>query len=400
MQHVKKHLELIKRGSVDLVSEPELVAKLKKGKPLRVKAGFDPTVSDLHLGHTVVMHKMRQFQELGHHAIFLIGDYTAQIGDPSGRSETRRRLSHEEVMRHAKTYVAQAFKILDKAKTEIRYNSEWLGKMSALDFAELGSKQTVARMLERNDFKKRFQESKDISVLEFYYPLLQAQDSVVLKADVELGGTDQIFNLLMGRTVQKRSGQEPQVVMTMPLLVGTDGMQKMSKTYNNYIAITDTPNEMFGKLMSISDELMWDYYKLLSSKSLDEISALKKDVEKGKVHPKDAKENLAKEIIARYHSRKDADEAAKEFEKIFSKKELPTDIPETGVKAKGAEILLVDLLKDISMVDSKGEARRMINQGGVYINDKRVGDINCSLKCAGAYIIKVGKRKFRKVAFC
>lgn len=399
MLPIDKQLEEIRRGSMDLVSEKELTAKLKKGKPLRVKAGFDPTFSDLHLGHTVVMQKMRQFQELGHQVIFLIGDYTAQIGDPSGRSEVRKQLTHSEVMKHAKTYINQAFKILDMKKTEVRYNSEWLGKMSALEFAELGYKQTVARMLERDDFKKRFKEGKDISVLEFYYPLLQAQDSVVLGADIELGGTDQIFNLLMGRTVQKRSGQEPQVVLTLPLLVGTDGIQKMSKTYGNYIGITEPADGMFGKLLSISDGLMWSYYELLSLRSLDDIKKLKKDVEKGKLHPKEAKVALAKEIVERFYSKKIADDSAQEFEKIFSRKELPTGIEEIEVKTKVEEMSVVDLLLELKMVPSKSEGRRMIQQGGVSVDDNKLSDIHAGLKTTGTHIIRVGKRKFKKVRF-
>jgi len=297
------------------------------------------------------------------------------------------------VMKHAKTYVDQVSKILDLDKTEIRYNSEWLGKMSALDFAELGSKQTVARMLERDDFKKRFKEQKDISILEFYYPLLQAQDSVALEADVELGGTDQIFNLLMGRTLQKRSNQETQVVLTMPLLVGTDGVQKMSKTYNNYIAITDVPGEMFGKILSISDDLMWDYYNLLSAKSLDDIAELKKKVEKGEIHPKKAKVELAKEIITLYHSKKEADEAEAEFEKVFSKKELPTDIEEVDISEKSQ---LIDLMVENDMASSKSEAKRLMKQGGVSVNDEKISDIAYEISGPGDYIVKVGKRKFKK----
>lgn len=399
MKDIEKQLEVIKRGCVELITEEDLIEKLKEGRPLVIKAGFDPTLSDLHLGHTVVMQKMRQFQDLGHKIVFLIGDYTAQIGDPSGRSETRKQLTHDEVMEHAKSYVDQAFKILDRDKTEVRYNSEWLGKMSALEFAELGYKQTVARMLERDDFKKRFKEGKDISILEFYYPLMQAMDSVELKADVELGGTDQVFNLLMGRTVQKRSNQKPQVVLTMPLLVGTDGIQKMSKTYDNYIGITEEPSSMFGKIMSISDELMWDYYRLLSSKSLEEIDQLKKDVKDEKIHPKDAKVELAKELITRFHNEKAAEEAAAEFDKVFAQKQMPTDITEAEFSTGSESIPLVDLLVKLGMTSSKGEARRMIQQGGVYIDEARMNDINTVVKCSGENIIRVGKRKFKKVLF-
>lgn len=399
MIDINKHLEQIKRGCFDLVTDKELMAKLKKGKPLRIKAGFDPTLSDLHLGHTVVMQKMRQFQDLGHTVIFLIGDYTAQIGDPSGRSEARKPLTRAEVMKHAETYVEQVFKILDKKKTEVRYNSEWLEKMTAVQMAELASKYTVARMLERDDYKKRFEAGNPLGIHEFMYPLWQGYDSVALKADVELGGTDQIFNLLVGRDLQRSYNQEPQVVLTMPLLVGTDGIQKMSKTYDNYVGITEKPSEMFGKLMSISDEMMWDYYKLLSLKSLVEIAKLEKDVEKDAIHPKDAKVSLAKEIVARYHGKKAADSAAAEFEKIFSQKEMPSEIAEVKLKAGAEEMPVVDLLVELEMASSKGEARRLIKQGGVTINDGRVSDIGCNIASKGHYVIKVGKRRFKRVMF-
>lgn len=399
MLSVEKQLEEIKRGSVDLVTEEELIRKLKKGKPLRIKVGFDPTLSDLHLGHTVVMQKLRQFQDLGHEVIFLIGDYTAMIGDPSGRSETRKQLTHDEVKKYAKTYVDQAHKILDKKKTEIRYNSEWLGKMNFADVIKLASHYTVARMLERDDFKKRFKEGVDISIMEFYYPLLQAQDSVVLKADVELGGTDQIFNLLMGRTIQKRSGQESQVVLTMPLLVGTDGVQKMSKSYGNYIGINEPAGEMFGKVLSISDDLMWKYFELLSKKKLEEIAELKKEVEDGRVHPKSAKVALAKEIVERFHSKKDADHAESEFEKIFSRKELPTEIEEEILKIDLERISIIDLLTTTKMVTSKSEARRLVQQGGISVDDKKISSIDDMVHAAGEKVLKVGKRKFKKIIF-
>ncbi len=386
-------MEVIKRGAVELISEEELVEKLKKGKPLRVKAGFDPTAPDLHLGHTVLLQKMKQFQELGHQVIFLIGDFTAKIGDPSGRSETRPQLSDEEIAKNIKTYEAQVFKVLDKKKTEVRYNSEWLGKMSVIEFARLGAKYTVARMLERDDFKKRMDEGTDVSILEFYYPLMQAQDSVVLKADIELGGNDQKFNLLMGRTIQKRSGHESQVVLTMPLLIGTDGEKKMSKSYGNYVGITDSPNEMFGKLMSISDDLMWQYYELLSDKGLEDIARLKKDVSEGRYHPKKAKVDLAKELVSRYHNKKAADEAEHEFEKIFAQKLNPTDMAK--FKAKTAS--LVDTAVEAGMASSKSEMRRLIQQGGVSIDDKRVNDINTKFEKSGEFVLKVGKRKFCRI---
>lgn len=390
---IKNQLDIIKRGAVEIISEGELIEKLKRGKPLRVKAGFDPTAPDLHLGHTVLLQKMKQFQELGHHVIFLIGDFTARIGDPSGRSEVRPQLSENEIAKNVKTYEGQVFKVLDKKKTEVRFNSEWLGKMSVIEFAQLGTKQTVARMLERDDFKKRYEEGNDISILEFYYPLMQAQDSVVLKADIELGGNDQKFNLLMGRTIQKRSGVEEQVVLTMPLLVGTDGVKKMSKSYGNYIGITDEPKEMFGKLMSISDVLMWQYYELLSDKTIEEISQLKNDVSTAELHPKAAKVSLAKEIVARYHNAKKATEAAEEFDRMFSKKELPDEVPEHRTKLNS----LVDIIFEAKLAGSKSEARRLVTQGGVSVDDKRILDINTKLTAGGEYILKVGKRKFCKV---
>ncbi|PIR18152.1 MAG: tyrosine--tRNA ligase [Deltaproteobacteria bacterium CG11_big_fil_rev_8_21_14_0_20_49_13] len=384
---IKHQLEVIRRGAVELISEEDIVAKLKKGKPLRVKAGFDPTAPDLHLGHTVLLQKMKQIQELGHHVIFLIGDFTAKIGDPSGRSETRPQLSDEEIAKNIKTYESQVFKVLDEKNTEVRFNSEWLGKMSVIEFARLGAKYTVARMLERDDFKKRIEAGTDISVLEFYYPLMQAQDSVVLKADIELGGNDQKFNLLMGRTIQKRSDVEPQVVLTMPLLVGTDGVKKMSKSYGNYVGINESPKEMFGKLMSITDELMWQYYELLSDKSLNEIDELKKG------HPKAAKVALAKEIITRYHSAKDADAAEEGFERVFAKKDNPEDMPELVTSTSN----LVDVIVEAKLASSKSEVRRLITQGGVSVNDEKVADINATLGGGKEYILKVGKRKFCKI---
>ena len=391
MKPIKEQLEVIKRGVVDFVSEEELVHKLKKDKPLRVKLGMDPTIGDLHLGHTVVMHKLRQFQDLGHTAIFLIGDYTAQVGDPSGRSETRKMLTHAQVMEYAQTYLNQAFKILDKEKTEIRYNSEWLGKMTALEFAALGAKQTVARLLERDDFKKRYEAGDDISVLEFYYPLMQAQDSVALEADVELGGTDQLFNLLMGRTIQKRSSQEQQIVLTVPLLVGTDGVKKMSKTYDNYIGITEPPQDMFGKVMSISDELMWNYYELLSSLSMDEVKKLKKEVESGSVHPKVAKETLAKEIVARYYDDEAANKAKEHFDHVIVSKGTPDDI----ATYETSDHSLVDIMAAAKLAKSKGEAKRLIGQGGVKVDDAKISDPFAQLE-PGERLIKVGKRKFLK----
>ena len=387
-------LSVIKRGTVELIQEQELIEKLKKGHPLRVKAGFDPTAPDLHLGHTILLQKLKQLQDLGHQVIFLIGDFTGMIGDPSGVSETRKVLTPDEVKANAKTYEEQVFKILDRKKTEIRFNSEWLGKMTAMEFAALGSKQTVARMLERDDFKKRYKEGKDISILEFYYPLIQGFDSVALKSDVEIGGTDQKFNLLMGRTLQRRYEQESQVVMTLPLLVGTDGVQKMSKSYGNVIRVLDTANEIFGKVMSIPDETMWSYYELLSNLSLQEIASLKEDVLQGRVHPKDVKQKLALEIVSRFHGAKEAHEALQEFETVFSKKGIPEDIEE--MKMKGSNIALVDLLLEGQLVSSKSDARRMIQQSAVSIDGSKVDQVDFRFPGAGSYLIKVGKRRFKK----
>ncbi len=390
---IKAQLEVIKRGAVEIINDEDLVAKLKKGKPLRVKAGFDPTAPDLHLGHTVLLQKMKQFQELGHHVTFLIGDFTARIGDPSGRSQLRPQLSDKEIKANIKTYEEQVFKVLDKKRTEVRYNSEWFSKMSIVDFARLGTLHTVARMLERDDFRNRYENGLDISILEFYYPLMQAYDSVVLKSDIELGGNDQKFNLLMGRTVQKRLGEEPQVTLTMPLLIGTDGVKKMSKSYGNYVGINEPAKEMYGKLMSISDELMWSYYELLSDKTLEEISKLKNDVMAGLAHPKSVKSMLAREMVERYHGLKDADRVAKEFEDVFSNKATPTDIEK--FKASAGE-LLVDVIVESKMATSKSEARRLIQQGGVSINDAKVSDIAVRIE-KGEFIFKVGKRKFLRV---
>ncbi len=395
MDTIKHQLEIIKRGSVAVISEEDLIAKLKKGKPLRIKAGFDPTAPDLHLGHTVLMQKLKQFQDLGHTVIFLIGDFTAQIGDPSGRNKARPPMTPTDIAANLRTYVEQAAKILDPAKVELRYNSEWLGKLNLYDTLVLTSHYNVARMMEREDFKTRFQAGDSLGVHEFLYPLLQGYDSVNLKADIELGGTDQVFNLLVGRDLQRAYGQEPQVVLTMPLLIGTDGVKKMSKSYGNYVGITEAPKEMFGKILSISDELMWQYYELLSDKSLEDIAKLKKDVVEGRYHPKAAKVALAKEIVAKYHSAKAADEAEKEFEMVFAKGARPTDIPEH--KTKTASI--VDAIVEAELAPSKSEARRLISQGAVSVNDEKLSDINAKFAKSGEYVLKVGKRKFCKIVY-
>ncbi len=396
---VEKQLEVIKRGAVELVDEDELVAKLKKGRPLRVKAGFDPTAPDLHLGHTVVMQKLKQFQDLGHTVIFLMGDFTARIGDPSGRNETRPELGEDIIKKNAETYVAQAGKILDVEKAEIRYNSEWLGKFTAADFIRLSAKETVARMLERDDFESRFKGGSPIRIHEFLYPLLQGYDSVALESDVELGGTDQIFNLLVGRDLQRDVGQEPQVVLTMPLLVGTDGVAKMSKTYGNYVGISEPPKEIFGKMMSISDDLMWTYYELLSDLSLGEIEKLKEEVLTGKLHPKLAKENLAAEIVERFHSEQDAVAARDEFERVFAKKDTPDEIDEHLLDSMDAEISLVDAMLGTKLVSSKSDARRMIKQKAVEVDGERVEDIDATLSTDGESLLRVGKRRFARVKF-
>lgn len=387
---LQEQLDVIKRGTVELVNEAELMAKLKRGKPLRIKAGFDPTSPDLHLGHTVLMQKLRQFQTLGHQVIFLIGDFTARIGDPSGRNETRPGLTDDQIQKNAATYTDQVFKILDRKKTEVRFNSEWLGKFSASDLIRLAASHTVARMLERDDFKKRFQSNTPISIHEFLYPLLQGYDSVALKADVELGGTDQIFNLLVGRELQKDDRQTSQVVLTLPLLVGTDGVQKMSKSYGNAIGIAESPRDMFGKLMSISDALMWNYYELLSERSLTDIKELRSRVEEGKEHPKRAKEMLAAEIVARFHDEKAARDAVEEFARVFSQKGTPDAMP-TIRTAHGKK--LIDIVMEAGLAKSKSEFRRLVVQGGVKLDDQKIEDAEIILP-QGEHVLKIGKRTF------
>ncbi|HOS97445.1 MAG TPA: tyrosine--tRNA ligase [Deltaproteobacteria bacterium] len=391
---VREQLAELKRGIVDIVSEEELVAKLKKGRPLRIKVGFDPTAPDIHLGHTVVLQKMRQFQEAGHDVICLIGDFTGMIGDPSGRSSTRPPLTRAEVLENAKTYQDQVKKILDPHKTIMRFNSEWMDNMVVSDFIKLTSVQTVARMLERDDFKKRFQSQHPISIHEFLYPFVQGYDSVALQADVELGGTDQVFNLLMGREVQKAYGQEPQVIMTLPLLEGTDGVQKMSKSYNNYIGVDEAPSDMYGKVMSISDTLMWKYYELLSGLHIPQIDEMRKAVDAGSLHPMDAKMRLAHEIVERFHGKARADEAQDGFVKVFKSKGLPADMPEVKVSLDKPWICAV--LKEAGLVAGTSEARRMIAQGAVHVNDEKVADAELVLS-GGTHVIKVGKRRFARI---
>ncbi|MBE1424654.1 tyrosyl-tRNA synthetase [Desulfomicrobium macestii] len=388
-----RQLEQIRRGSVEIINEEELITKLRSGTPLRIKAGFDPTAPDLHLGHTVLIQKLKHFQELGHQVIFLIGDFTGMIGDPSGKSETRKKLTREEVLRNAETYKKQIFKILDQERTEIAFNSTWMDTFSAADFIELCSRYTVARMLERDDFEKRFKGNQPISIHEFLYPLVQGYDSVALRADVELGGTDQKFNLLMGRHLQREHGQASQIVLTMPILEGLDGVQKMSKSLGNYIGIDEAPGDMFGKLMSISDELMWRYYELLSDSSLDRISTLREQVASGALHPKTAKEDLAQEITTRFHGATAGAAAREAFNAVFAKQGIPEDIEVFTVQA-GA--LLVDVLSESGVCSSKGDARRMCKQNAVTIDGRKEDDASFAF-APGEYVLKIGKKRFLKL---
>jgi len=403
MFDVDKQMEVIKRGAVDLVNEEELRSKLTRSinenNPLRVKLGLDPTAPDLHLGHTVVLQKLKQFQELGHVVIFLIGDFTGMIGDPTGRIETRPALTKEELLVNAETYKKQVFKILDPETTEVRFNSEWFEAMNAADMIRLCAQYTMARMMEREDFRNRYQNNLPISIHEFLYPLVQGYDSVALQADVELGGHDQIFNLFVGRVIQRAYGQESQVLVTVPLLEGTDGVNKMSKSYGNYIGIDEPPDVMFGKLMSISDELMLKYYELLSDISLEQLDSLKEGIKKGTVHPRDAKVNFAKEMITRFHSKGAAEAAHENFDKMFRDKEVPGDIEVMTMKKSEIGTWLPKLLAAIGMVASTSEGRRMIQQGGVHINGAKVTSDEITMEGVSELVIKVGKRKFKKVVF-
>ena len=388
--------ELI-RGAEEVLLLDELKSKLKQGRPLRVKAGFDPTAPDLHLGHTVLINKLRQFQQAGHQIIFLIGDFTGMIGDPTGKNVMRQPLSEDEVQANAATYKEQIFKILDPAKTEVVFNSKWMNKKSAADMVKLASKHTVARMLVRDDFAKRYKGGKPIAIHEFLYPLIQGYDSVELKSDIELGGTDQKFNLLVGRELQKESGQEPQVIITMPILEGyTQGSEKMSKSLNNYIGITDSPNDMFGKIMSVDDDKMWRYFDLLSFRSVAEIKGLKKQVDDG-VNPRDIKFKLAEEIIERFYDQKAANAAQKDFIQRFQKGAMPDDIPGKLVQTNDGGILIGNLLKEAGLVSSTSEAIRMIKQGAVKIDGDKIEDTKLVLHKETSYIFQVGKRKFASV---
>jgi len=403
MKSVAEQIALIERGAVDFHSKEDLVKKLTRssetGVPLTIKAGFDPTAPDLHLGHTVLIQKLRHFQVLGHNVHFLIGDFTGLIGDPTGKSETRPPLTPEDVKRNAETYKEQVFKILDPEKTTVVFNSTWLGKLTSYDMIRLASELTVARMLERDDFKKRFESNRPISIHEFLYPLIQGYDSVAMKADVELGGTDQLFNLLMGRDLQRSRGQEPQVVLTMPLLEGLDGINKMSKSLGNYIGISEAPDSIFGKIMSISDELMFRYYELLSDLSMAEIVALKEKIATSQLHPKAAKVQLAKEMVTRFHNQAAAEDAARTFEQVFARHEMPDEIEDVQVVATEAEIWVPKLLLDAGLVKSTSDGRRMVQQHAVSIDGEKVEDINAVLPAKGSVLLKVGKRRFCRVIF-
>lgn len=396
---ISEQIEIIKRGCSELLLEDELEQKLAQNRPLRIKAGFDPTAPDLHLGHTVLLNKMRHLQDLGHHALFLIGDFTGMIGDPSGKNTTRPPLSREQVAENAKSYQDQVFRILKPEQTEVVFNSAWMDKLNAADLIKLAATHTVARMLERDDFGKRYQSNKPIAIHEFLYPLIQGYDSVALHADIELGGTDQKFNLLMGRELQKHFGQASQCVITMPLLEGLDGVNKMSKSAGNYIGITESPGNMFGKLMSISDELMWRYIELLSFEPLRVVRQWQQDVGNGR-NPRDIKVLFAQEIVARFHSRQDAEAALADFESRFRRGGIPDDLPESILQAGKEGLPIAQLLKQTGLTASTTEALRMIEQGGVKLNGEKVSDKTFRLHCGQMVVVQVGKRKFAKVTIC
>ena len=401
MRDVADQLKIIRRGTEQIIPEDELIAKLersvKTNTPLRIKQGFDPTAPDIHLGHTVTINKLKQFQDLGHEVIFLIGDFTGMIGDPSGKMESRRQMTREEVLANAETYKEQIYKILDPRKTRIEFNSTWCQPMNFADVLVLASKYTVARLLERDDFSERFRDNRPISVLEFLYPLVQGYDSVALRADVELGGTDQIFNLLVGREIQREYGQEPQVVITMPLLVGTDGVEKMSKSLGNYIGICEPAREIYGKTMSISDDLIGPYFRLLTEVPTAELADMEKRMRDQQVNPRDLKMRLAREIVIRYYDHDTALAAEKEFKRIFQKQGLPDEIPEYAVPAGERPIWIVKLLVASGMVSTNGQARRLIAQGGVRIGEDKISDEKLELPVEGEILLKIGKKRFLKV---
>ena len=392
----QKALDLIKRGTEEVLLESELIEKLRTGRSLRIKAGFDPTAPDLHLGHTVLVNKLRQFQDLGHEVLFLIGDFTGMIGDPTGKSATRPPLTRDDVIENARTYEQQIFKILDPAKTLVMFNSSWMNEMSPADLIQLAAKHTVARMLERDDFSKRYQSGQPIAIHEFLYPLIQGYDSVAMRADVELGGTDQKFNLLVGRELQKHYGQAPQTVMTMPILEGLDGVQKMSKSLNNYIGISDAADEMFGKIMSISDELMWRYFELLSFRPLTEINTFKSEVEQGK-NPRDIKFLLGEEIVARFHTPKEGVVARENFIARFQQGAIPDDIQEKELFTEDGKLAIANLLQQAGLTQSTSESIRMIKQGAVKIDGEKVSDNKLEVAAGTSHIFQVGKRRFARV---
>ena len=396
MASIEESLELIGRGAEEILVEEELVKKLGRGRPLRVKAGFDPTAPDLHLGHTVLINKLRQFQDLGHEVMFLIGDFTGMIGDPTGKSATRPPLTRDQVLENAKSYEEQIYKILDPGRTLVLFNSSWMGQMSAADLIQLAAKHTVARMLERDDFSKRYRSGQAIAIHEFLYPLIQGYDSVAMKADVELGGTDQKFNLLVGRQLQEAYGQEPQVVITMPILEGLDGVQKMSKSLGNYIGITEPPDEMFGKVMSISDELMWRWFELLSFRPMAEIEAFRRQVEAG-ANPRDIKFLLAEEIVSRFHDAKAAQRARENFINRFRKGAMPDEMPEVELRADEQGLPIANALKEAGLVSSTSEGLRMIRQGAVRLDGERIEDRNLRLPAGTEAVLQVGKRRFARV---
>ncbi|SDC86507.1 MULTISPECIES: tyrosine--tRNA ligase [unclassified Candidatus Frackibacter] len=401
---IEEQLKVINRGVAELISEEELKKKLEKAaeedRPLRVKLGLDPSAPDIHLGHTVVLQKLKQFQDLGHQVILLIGDFTGRIGDPTGKSKTRPQLTEEQIKENAKTYQEQIFKVLDPDKTELVFNSEWLGEMDFTDVINLSANYTVARMLEREDFSQRYKNNQAISIHEFFYPLMQGYDSVAIEADVELGGTDQKFNLLVGRDLQKEYGQDPQVIVMMPILEGLDGVKKMSKSLGNYIGINDKPSDMYGKVMSIPDKLLIRYFELLTDISLEELKDLKSGINNGEVHPMEAKKRLAKTIVIKYYDEAAAKEAAKEFERVFKEGKLPDDMPEVEIKSdalEDGEMWIVKLVAATGLVDSNSQARRMIKQGAVKIDDEKYDKINLDVEVKDGMIVRIGKRRFAKI---
>jgi len=396
---IQHALNLIKLNTVDIISEEDIIQKLinskKTGKPLRVKLGADPSAPDLHLGHTIALRKLRQFQDLGHHVVFIIGDYTAMIGDPSGRSQTRKPLTREQVLVNAETYKKQVFQILDPTKTEVRFNGEWLSKLTFEDTLKLASKYTVARMLERDDFMKRYKNGIPISVHEFLYPLMQGYDSVAIQADIEIGGTDQTFNLLVGRDLQREYGQEPQTVLTLPLLEGTDGVQKMSKSLGNYIGISEAPKEMFGKVMSISDTLMLKYYELLSVVTAEELAQIKEGINSGSLHPREAKARLGRLIVSQYHGNAAGEEAEAEFNRQFRDKKIPDDIPQVTLKCDTPSQGILKVMSGAGIVKSNSEARRMIQQNAVEVDGQKVADDHMEMSTGKEYLFHVGRRYFK-----